>query len=312
MKRAVIAILILTTGAMLFCALRSTTLRQQHELATQTSAWQMQTQQIIQLHLEKQTAEDRLSNLKAAAASQTPAFPLAELAAKALAGVDLNKLSASESEQLLAELGCNWNTTGDFLIVSKKSLQNISFNGVRDARLTAAACATLAMTPQEQATLDELMQRLTENHSAWARENIQREEPSGNTLAKYTLPVNQELSQSLSNQFASGIFTSLGNERGQLLQQHAYSWMEALGMGSGPASAYANSPTIMTVERYSQQSDQLRLTLQRANSQMQTSVSPWQPFPEEFRTLFPGGWRELAQREVFELPKEFSAKPGPN
>ena len=48
--------------------------------------------------------------------------------------------------------------------------------------------------------------------------------------------------------------------------------------------------------------------LQRANSQMQTSVTPWQPFPQEFRTAFPGGWQELAQREGFELPKEFKKK----
>jgi hypothetical protein len=34
--------------------------------------------------------------------------------------------------------------------------------------------------------------------------------------------------------------------------------------------------------------------------------SPFQQFPEVFRSLFPGGWTDLAQREGFELPKEFN------
>ena len=152
------------------------------------------------------------------------------------------------------------------------------------------------------------MPRLAKSHAAWAQEHVQREEPTGEVLAKYSLPVNVEFAQGLSNQFTAAIYATLGDGRGQLFQQHAYSWMAALGMGSGPSSAYPNSPTTMTVERYSKQNDQLRYTLQRANSQMQTSVSPWQPFPEEFRTVFPGGWQELAQREGFELPKEFRKK----
>jgi hypothetical protein len=28
-------------------------------------------------------------------------------------------------------------------------------------------------------------------------------------------------------------------------------------------------------------------------------------FPDLFRSFFPGGWRDLAQREGFALPKEF-------
>lgn len=41
---------------------------------------------------------------------------------------------------------------------------------------------------------------------------------------------------------------------------------------------------------------------------MSTDVNPWQPFPEAFRPLFPGGWKELAEREGFELPKSFQPK----
>ena len=308
MKRALLAILILATGTTVFCALRNATIVTRNELTNQTNAWHAQTQQLARLHIEKQLTLERLNETKELLAAQPPVPALTQLAAKVLSGESLTNLSPRECEQLRAELDCSWNTTGDYLVISKKSLEGISFDSVKDAKLTGAARAALAMTDQEQATLGELMQRLAKSHSAWAKEHIQREEPTGDIVAKYSLPVNEEFTQSLSNQFTTAIYATLGDERGQLFQQHAYSWMSALGMGSGPASAYANSPATITIERYSKDSDQLRYTLQRANSQMQTSVSPWQPFPEEFRTAFPGGWQELAQREGFELPKEFKKK----
>ena len=308
MKRALLAILILATGTTVFCALRSATTVAQRELINQSNAWQAQTQQLAQLQIEKQLTVERLSETKESLAAEPPVPLLTELAEKILSGRSLTNLSAREREQLRAELDCSWNTTGDYLIVSKKSLEGISFDSVKNAKLTGAARAALAMNGQERATLEELMQRLAKSHAAWAQERIQREEPTGNVVAKYTLPVNVEFTQGLSNQFTAAIYATLGDERGQLFQQHAYSWMSALGMNSGPTSAYANSPTTMTIERYSKGNDQLRYTLQRADSQMQTSVTPWQSFPEEFRTAFPGGWQELAQREGFELPREFKKK----
>lgn len=308
MKRMLIALLILTAGITALRALQLSSTRLRQQLAATSTAWQTKTQQLLQVHLQKQLLEQRWEEIRTATAPPDATPHLSPLAEKILAGADQKTLSAEEREQLRAELDCNWNSTGDYLIVSKKSLEEIWFDGVEQASLTPAARAALALTAQEQAGLDELMRRLTDSHMAWAKDHFQREIPTGNVVAKYTLPVNVEFSQSLSNQFTSGLYAALGPERGQLLQRHARNWMDALGMSSGPDSAYANSPTTMTVERYSQQSDQLRYTLQRANSQMQTSVTPWQSFPEEFRVVFPGGWPDLAQREGFALPKEFQKK----
>lgn len=308
MKRILIALLIVTAGLTALRALQLNTTRLRQELSTATCAWQSQTQQLAQVHLQTQHLAQRLEEIQSTLPTTTPRSHLTPLAEKILAGADLNALSAEEREQLRAELDCHWNTTGDFLIVSKKSLESIDFRAVESGTLTDAARAALAMTAQEQSGLDALMQRLTQSHQGWAKDHLQREIPTGDVVAKYSLPVDVEFSQSLSNQFTGGIYTALGPERGELFQGHSRNWMDALGMSSGPGSAYANSPTTMTIERYSPQSDQLRYTLQRANSQMQTSVTRWQPFPEEFRAAFPGGWEELAQREGFELPKDFRRK----
>jgi hypothetical protein len=140
-------------------------------------------------------------------------------------------------------------------------------------------------------------------------------------LAQYTLPADAELSQSQLAIFTNAIFNTLGTQRGQWLQDHSFRWMEDAGLHLGPdlskvpaeflaimpANDHQAQPTTLTLERY-QSGDQWRInyTLQQAGSTMSTSVNPWQPLPEAFRPLFPGGWKELAEREGFELPKEFN------
>jgi hypothetical protein len=70
-----------------------------------------------------------------------------------------------------------------------------------------------------------------------------------------------------------------------------------------------NEPTTLTVNRQSGRDDNYYLyTLKSAYSSMTSAVNPWQPFPEAFRPLFPSGWKDLAQREGFELSKEYEKK----
>jgi hypothetical protein len=97
-------------------------------------------------------------------------------------------------------------------------------------------------------------------------------------------------------------------------------WMTDVGLRTGPEFTEAavklfgariapeseTPPTTLTVERY-QSGGQwgMNFNLKQAGNSMTTSVTPWQPFPEAFRAVFPGGWEELAAREGFELPADF-------
>ena len=320
MIRALLAVLILATGTILFCAFRATTANAQRDLATQTSAWQTQTQQLAQLRLEKQQVFERWSDTKQLLAAQPSLPALTQLVEKILSGAALDKLSAVESEQLLAELGFSWNTTGDYLIVSKKSLAGISFDGMKGVKLTAVARAVLAITPAEQVAIETMTQQLSDARVAWAKEHVQRIEPSGNVLAQYTLPVDGEFSKSQRAIFTNGIFSALGEQRGQWLQDHTIDWMTDVGLRTGPEYSAAAlkllgsrptpelepPPTTLTVERYKTgDAWQMNFNLKQAGNSMTTSVNPWQPFPEAFRAIFPGGWEQLAQRERFELPADF-------
>lgn len=75
MKRALLAILLLATGSTVFCALRNATFAARHELATQTSAWQAQTQQLARLHIEEQQALERLRETRESLAAQPRCRP---------------------------------------------------------------------------------------------------------------------------------------------------------------------------------------------------------------------------------------------
>ena len=94
-------------------------------------------------------------------AIQPPTSTLTHLEEKILSGGSSQAFSVAEREQFLAELGFNWNTTGDYIIVSKKSLNDISFDGMEGAGLTEAAIAILAITPEEQVAIE------TDNPNLW-------------------------------------------------------------------------------------------------------------------------------------------------
>src|SRR5262249_55454934 len=119
-------------------------------------------------------------------------------------------------------------------------------------------------------------------------------------VAKYILPADPDFSLSLSNNFVTGTLGTLGRERGNLLLDYARSWMQELGLGG---TGGANS---LTVTRYPSGSEvHYGFELKYSGNVMTTDVSPYQEFPPAFLPLFPNGWLDLAQREGFELPKEF-------
>jgi len=323
MKRLLLAILIMAAGSTVFCALRNSTEEARREHTLQTSAWQVQTQQLAQLDFAKQQMIERTTETRQLLAAQLPLPPLLELEGKILSGASLTNLSATESEQLLAELGFNWNTTGDYLIVSKNSLGGIYFDAMKGEKLTTAAQGVLAITPAEQAAIEAVTRQMGATRATWAFEHVQRTEPAGNVLAQYSLPTDASFSQSQLAIFTDGIFGALGDQRGEWLQDHAAGWMQDVGLRTGPdlskvpaqivatmpPDASQTEPTTLTVERYQSGGEWgMNFTLNQGGNKMTTSVNPGQPFPEAFRPLFPNGWPDLAAREGFELPKEFQTQ----
>jgi hypothetical protein len=303
MKRLVLALAILASAAGVVGALHHAASQYQRVADDQTQVLMRETRLVAQARTrftsiteQVRDLKQKLRTLRAIAAGSDPGA-LGIRAGSA-------HLSPAQSEQLLAELGFNWASTGDYLIVSKDTLRAISVSGLRGTRLNQTACDVLAITPDERANIETTTQALVDQYKAWAQEHIRREEPSGDIVAKYTLPQDSALSQSLSNSFASGITATLGQERGNLLLDYCSSWMMELGLGGGGGNS------ILTVKRYGSGDDShLSLVLDYSGSHMSTDVSPYQEFPGAFLPLFPNGWPDLAQREGFALPKSFIKNP---
>jgi hypothetical protein len=208
--------------------------------------------------------------------------------------------------ELLRRLGIAWDSSPDYVLVSKAALKAIPLNGAGSrGGLTPTVCDMLAITPDEQARLEALMQRSQAAYLGWAQTNVQRIEPTGDIVAKYVIPANPGLAQRLVMEGGMGVLGAVGGERTELCANFAYNW--ALKYGS-----LGQSSVILTVQRLSVGGRQrlqaaLETTGHGAGGLDLTPAS----FPEVFRSVFPGGWRELAQRENFELPADFQDAPPP-
>lgn len=301
MKRLVVALIILATGTTVFCALHHSDAQFHAAIAANRDALTVQTQLVATARGEWTVLTERVRELK----RTLPARSLAQEEAGLFAVIrtnDLPQLSAAQREQLLAELGFNWNTTGDYLVVSKATLRDVSMDGLKGMQLTDVASSVLAITPEERATIEGEAARLREDYKSWVETHVQREEPTGDIVAKYQIPADAEFARGCSNRFTSGVLTTLGRERGELLLDYARDWMSDLGMYGGEA-------TTMTVKRYKAgETSRLNVEVRRMGGIMSTDVSPYQ-FPGPFRAIFPGGWPDVAKREGFDLPKEFNKEP---
>jgi hypothetical protein len=304
MKRLLMAMAILAAGTIAFGALRHSTLQLRRQAADAAQSFITQTQLLAQARIQLTEVEERVREQKSSLKEQAePPGPQPSDALLALAGA--SKLTAAQSEQLLAELGFRWDSTGDYLVVSKDTLRAIKLGAMHGMKLRDTACAVLAVTPEERAGIDTMTQSLGESYKSWAEAHVQRSEPSGDIVAKYALPADPAFTLSLSNQFTSGILAALGEERGDMLLSYAQSWMTELGLAGDGAST-------LTVVRYQLGGEpHLNFQLQYSGNSMSTDVSPHQPFPAAFLPLFPNGWADFAQREGFELPKSFSEKSAP-
>jgi hypothetical protein len=298
MKRLLLAFTILAAASSFLCALHLTTIQLKRNVAETGLALASETQLLAQAQIQLKSVTEQVHDLKQKLRLQQQTGAGSSEDDEILSGQA--HLSPAQSERLLAELGFNWASSPDYVIVSKDTLRAISIDAVRAAKLKNPVCQVLAISPEERAGIDAATLGLIESYWTWAQAHVQREEPSGDVVAKYALPADPDFSQSLSNNFANAALTTLGNERGALLLDYARSWMLDLGMGG-----YGGDNSL-TVKRYqSGEQSHLSYELKYSGNIMNNDVSPYLEFPVAFQPLFPNGWPDLARREGFDLPKDF-------
>jgi hypothetical protein len=297
MKRLLLALTILTTGLVVFSGLRNSSARSNAESASSRDALQAERESLVQAQKRHDELTTRVHDLKHELGVQ-PHAGMETTLANLIATNGTAHLTPEMRERLLAELGFNWKSSGDYVVVNKDSLPKLRMGAIRGDRLTDTVCGVLAIKPEERAAIDSVMDRLADELKSWEMIHAQRIEPQGDVVAKYTLPLDAEFSQSRSNAFAAAVIDGLGTERGQLMLEYASSWMFFTQMrGTGSTS--------LTVRHPADGPERLTFQVETPGQGTMSAVSPSEQFPEIFRGIFPGGWTDLAQREGFELPKEF-------
>ncbi len=317
MKRALLALFVFAAGAASYFHSRQRADEIQKELAAQAATLVELTQKATRLQTEQQELSAHMAETKNLFSALPLPAPADALARKILGGATWKNLSAAESERLLAELGFNWNSSGEFLFLNKSSVEKISFAGLKGTQLSQAALEILAISPAEKESIESMARRLTDAQAAWMKEHLTRTEPHGEVVAEYSLPPDADFSAQQLADFTNTLATALDPQRAQWLQDHAGGWMMDFGLRQEAnlskvspnllALAMKNlpeaEPTRLTItSRTSGGTTYLDYTLQDSGSTI--SLRPWQPFPQAFRAAFPGGWPDVFAHENIPLPKE--------
>ena len=304
MKRILIAAGVLISAAVTFSGIHQSNERLSDTLKLHQTARSSQMRDLEELRTQLVHFQSRCQQLKLSVKDQQR---LAGISGE-LDGVEpgTSQLSAGQAEKLLAELGFNWRSTGDYVVVSKSSLYSVLGPGVRGFKLSDTACQVLAIAPEQRVAIESALDGIGRDYQERLRSRIKREEPSGDILAKYSFENDPAFTQSLSNRLTSAIVDGLGDQRAGLLLHYSHDWMVRIGMRG---SWMPEKGTTMIIRRQPRQGPEqqnyLMLDLNQSGGRMSCGITPGQPVPEAFQPLFPGGWEELARREGFELPPSF-------
>jgi hypothetical protein len=300
MNKILLALSLLGAGAGGFLTARQATIQLQHEAKATRAAWLAQTQLVAAAQRDQVGLIEHVRELKQTL-TQPPA--VAENALwTVLQTSRTGHLTPELRERLFEELGFNWRSSAEFIVVSKDTVRDIQMQAIRDdGKLTDIAATVLALTPRERGQVKAAIQRVQTEFKDWALSHTERSEPKDDIVAQYTLPGAPTMSQNMSNNFANGVFDALGRERAELFLASAQNWMMVT---VGPVG----EGTTLIVKRYLAGNEQrLKFQMDHFHGISGGDLSEF-GLPRPFLPIFPNGWADVAKREGFELPEKSQEK----
>jgi hypothetical protein len=199
--------------------------------------------------------------------------------------------------ELRQQLGLGWETSPDYVLVRKQVVKQLNSPRLfSSSRFTDVTCGLLALSSTEQSAIEAILAGFIKEPSLV----VQRAEPRGDVVAQYTMPaVDPSYEQSLSNRFAAEITSVVGSDRADFLFPRA--WWE-LDLARPEAVTMTIRKTLVDgqPDLFYETSDTGGIQPVRYGSYPGFS---W------FLTLFPEGWKSLAEQEGFELPPNCQRPP---
>jgi hypothetical protein len=297
MNRIFLTLILLGAGGGAFLTARQSTMQIQHEARMIREAWLAQTQRIAAAQSEQAGLNEHVRDLKQTLAQFQPAAG-SELWS-ALQTNRADRLPPELRLRLLDELGFNWTSSEDFILVSKQTLRDIGMLTVEDGKLSDLAATVLALTQPERERLEAALGRFPADYGEWAVAHVQRDEPKDEVLARYALPA--DLAMSLSTRLANMVIEAVGRERCELVMPYTLNWLrQEIGCGDTGGSLTVKREVAGNLQRLKVE---LRLSGMCGYPSSLNYLTKYESyFPKAFRPIFPNGWADVAKREGFELP----------
>jgi hypothetical protein len=304
MKRALLIIMVFTFAAAGFCALNHAANRGAQRLQAEQLILQEETQLLAQAQNEVETATARVRDLKEDSEQSSAATLTDPVLIDLLLAKNLNGQPADAQRRLLAELGVDETSTRNYAIVSKSVLPDYYIAPLkRDRRawqLTPELRGVLAITPEEEKSVQTAFETRFQKLSSWAHENVQREVGKNDTLVSYTIPSDAEMEKSLRGELLATVAGAIGQQRADLLQNFCQKYQVFEQDRGGPNASKLSiwkvpgaASLYYTFGPMSPGSAELGI---RNATPIYTNY-----FPLPFHYVFPGGWEEIAQREGLQL-----------
>ncbi len=295
MKRTLIVLtLLLATGTCLV-AMNKPVGEQRRELEGEQTRWQAQTQQLAEIHAEAAALKAKISDQEQELRGPATAAPLdPELAAFLLTN-DVRFASAEIQDRLLAGFGRGKNSSDAYVLVSKAALAGTNVRPLKSyphgTNLTDQVCGLLVITPEEQRALEAIFAEAFSTIETWARENVRRDGPISNMLARYAIPADREFREAFEKDLYANINSAVGAERGEMLRKD----FEMNGIYED--GAIGGRTNILSIHRITEAPGygfRSGWRLDRSEA-INTCPEPIKPrnFPVVFRFIFPGGWPEV-------------------
>jgi hypothetical protein len=311
MKRILLVLTILAAAGACLFALSSSAGHGRQQIQADQSAWLTQSQQLAEAQTEQAALVTKVRDLNLELRNGAPTAAIEPALVGFLLTNDLKSASPEMQERILAAFGRGGNSSGSFVLVSKAALRATTLRPLKTfpngAKLTDAVRGVLAITPEEQQSVEGAFAEGFDAAAVWAKANLQREGASEDMLVRYTIPADPAFERALTEKLFSAINAAVGDERGELMRGYFQTYRI---YEDGRIGGRTN---VLEIHRVPGQPGLgYRSGWKWEDSEaINTRPEPIKPnkFPDAFFLVFPGGWQEVAQREGFALPEEFNKHP---
>jgi hypothetical protein len=298
MNKFLLAVLIVSAGTIGAARLHQAAEQAQIKRASMETARVAATNELAGLAAMLDSLRAEVSEKKTRLSQLSPGLKIDEVSLRLMEG---GAGDAAAWTRLRDQLGIGWDSSAEYLLVSKRVLKQLRFDRIISGKqANNTTCAVLGISAGEQAGIRAALERV--RSADWLQ--VQRAEPSGDVVAQYTIRApDRAFEPGVSNAFAAEINSVLGSERAALFANQA--WREV----RQDLTLDGSEPAVLTVRRSGSDADAGFVYELREGKSVRTNEVRYAYYPGGwFLTVFPKGWQSLAEGNGFELPSNFSGQ----